>query len=120
MLVQPLKAFLSKYPDSRIHLFFDGESVFQARSGYAKGQPQKIAQISIQWKEMNIGSWGSFSVSEPLRSTKSLKNGRKSLKGILETGQPQPMKILFIYEPAEEIGMPSGREGGREKRIGFQ
>ena len=30
------------------------------------------------------------------------------------------MQILFIYEPAEQIGMPSGRKGSREKGIGFQ
>jgi hypothetical protein len=30
------------------------------------------------------------------------------------------MQILFIYEPAEEIGMPSGGKESREKRIGSQ
>jgi hypothetical protein len=60
------------------------------------------------------------SVPELQRLRKSLKVGRKSLKSMLERGRLQPMQILFIYEPAEGIGMPSGGKASHEKRIGSQ
>jgi len=63
---------------------------------------------------MNIGSWLTFRVPN-FCAGKRVCRWEERLKGILEMLRAQPMEVLFIYEPVEEIGMPSGRKGGPEK-----